>query len=64
MCLTTCLATLGASREESADPVVRLPQATTFMPSGLEKGMTRDELIGLVEYLVNRRDKPATHAVK
>ncbi len=44
--------------------VVRLPQATTFMPSGLEKGMTRDELIGLVEYLVNRRDKPATHAVK
>lgn len=37
---------------------LKIPQKKTFMPLGLEKAMTTEELIGLVEYLVGRKKKP------
>ena len=38
---------------------LKIPQKKTFMPLGLEKAMTTEEFIGLVEYLVGRKEKPA-----
>ena len=38
---------------------LKIPQEKTFMPLGLEKAMTKDEFLGLVEYLIGRREKPA-----
>ena len=39
--------------------VLKIPQKKTFMPLGLEKAMTTEDFIGLVEYLVGRKEKPA-----
>ena len=41
---------------------LKIPQKKTFMPLGLEKAMTKDEFLGLVEYLVGRKEKPAPAA--
>ena len=38
---------------------LKIPQKKTFMPLGLEKAMSKDEFLGLVEYLIGRREKPA-----
>ncbi|MEC9348641.1 MAG: discoidin domain-containing protein [Planctomycetota bacterium] len=46
----------------AASIALKIPQKKTFMPLGLEKAMTTDEFLGLVEYLVGRKEKPAPAA--
>jgi len=41
---------------------LKIPQKKTFMPLGLEKAMTKDEFLGLVEYLSGRKEKPVPAA--
>ena len=43
---------------------LKIPQEKTFMPLGLEKAMTKDEFLGLVEYLIGRREKPKQAAAR
>ena len=43
---------------------LKIPQKKTFMPLGLEKAMTKNEFLGLVEYLVGRKTKPGPAATK
>ena len=47
---------------QAASIALKIPQKKTFMPLGLEKAMTTDEFLGLVEYLVGRKEKPGPAA--